>query len=60
MNHLRCRLDRHDFFKNPVSKNEVPDYFDIIKHPMCWKTIDKKLEANEYINLKGFEVLYLL
>ncbi|KAH8110728.1 hypothetical protein DFH11DRAFT_1618277 [Phellopilus nigrolimitatus] len=48
-------LDRYDFFKNPVSKMDVPDYFDVVKKPMCWKTIDGKLDANEYWNIKDFQ-----
>ncbi|THH02990.1 hypothetical protein EW145_g6627 [Phellinidium pouzarii] len=47
-------LDRHEVFKNPVSRATVPDYFDVIKRPMCWKTIDAKLDANEYWNVKDF------
>ena len=49
-------LDRHEFFKNPVSKMDVPDYFDVIKKPMCWKVIDEKLDKNMYARLKDFEV----
>ena len=53
-----CRLlsDSHEFFKNPVSKADVPDYFDVIKKPMCWKVIDEKLDKNMYARLKDFEV----
>lgn len=50
------RLDRSGYFKNPVSKTEVPDYFDVIKKPMCWKNIEAKLDANEYWSVKDFEV----
>ncbi|OBZ73720.1 Peregrin [Grifola frondosa] len=46
--------DRNEYFKNPVSKVEVPDYFDIIKHPMCWNTIDRKLDKHEYFDLQEF------
>ncbi|KAL5492640.1 hypothetical protein ACEPAI_4087 [Sanghuangporus weigelae] len=48
-------LDRHGYFKNPVSKAEVPDYFDVIKKPMCWNTIEAKLDANVYWNVKDFQ-----
>ncbi|KAI5123496.1 hypothetical protein M0805_008864 [Coniferiporia weirii] len=48
-------LDRNEFFKNPVSRTVVPDYFDVIKKPMCWKTIDTKLDANKYWNVKDFQ-----
>ena len=54
--HRWCSLDRNEFFKNPVSKSDVPDYFDIIEKPMCWRDIDGKLDRNEYWNLQDFKV----
>lgn len=48
--------DRSEYFKNPVSRTEVPDYFDIIKHPMCWNMIDAKLDRHEYWDLQAFKV----
>ena len=50
------RLDRNEHFKNPVSKAEVPDYFDIIKRPMCWNIIDSKLDRHEYWDLQAMKV----
>ncbi|KAF8159256.1 hypothetical protein B0H34DRAFT_702732 [Crassisporium funariophilum] len=47
-------LDRKDHFKNPVSRNDVPDYFDIVKHPMCWSIIDGKLDQHEYWDISAF------
>ncbi|TCD61141.1 nuA3 HAT complex component nto1 [Steccherinum ochraceum] len=47
--------DRLDFFKNPVSKTEVPDYYEIIKKPMTWSAIDQKLDAHEYWDLQDFK-----
>ncbi|KAI0351350.1 hypothetical protein OH77DRAFT_1429898 [Trametes cingulata] len=47
--------DRQGYFKSPVNKNEVPDYYDIIKHPMCWDTIDRKLDSHEYLDLDEFK-----
>lgn len=35
------------FFK-PVTVNEAPNYFDIIKHPMDLQTIKTKLSSHEY------------
>lgn len=49
-------LDRQDYFKNPVSKVDVPDYYDIIQQPMCWNAIDRKLDQHEYLDLQAFEV----
>ncbi|EMD39343.1 hypothetical protein CERSUDRAFT_112983 [Gelatoporia subvermispora B] len=45
-------LDRQDYFRNPVSKVDVPDYYDIIRHPMCWSVIDRKLDNHEYLDLQ--------
>ncbi|KAI0364675.1 hypothetical protein BV20DRAFT_1116249 [Pilatotrama ljubarskyi] len=47
--------DRQGYFKSPVNKHEVPDYYDIIKHPMCWDTIDQKLDSHEYLDLAEFK-----
>jgi hypothetical protein len=58
------RKDHQDVFKNPVSKQLVPDYFDIIKNPMCWSQIDAKLDSHEYweaneLRVCDFDRLYL-
>ena len=51
------RHDRqHSYFKTPVSKAEVPDYYDVIKNPMCWDMIDQKLDRHEYLDLTEFKV----
>ncbi|KAI0676134.1 hypothetical protein C8Q78DRAFT_1008227 [Trametes maxima] len=47
--------DRQGYFKSPVSKNEVPDYYDIIQNPMCWDIIDQKLDSHEYLDLSEFK-----
>jgi len=41
---------------HPVSRVEVPDYYDVVKQPMCWSMIDGKLERNAYIRLADFTV----
>ncbi|RXW14544.1 hypothetical protein EST38_g11319, partial [Candolleomyces aberdarensis] len=46
--------DKQDFFKNPVNKNEVPDYFDIVLNPMCWSMIEDRLDKHEYWDVKSF------
>ena len=45
-----------DLFHKPVDPEElnIPDYFDIIKHPMDFSTIKKKLNNFSYTNLKEF------
>jgi Bromodomain len=52
--------DRHDYFKNPVSKNDVPDYFEVVLNPMCWSMIEDRLDKHEYWDLQGFKVRTLL
>ena len=37
---------------------QLPDYHDIIKHPMDFSTIRKKLDKGAYSNLEQFEVGY--
>ena len=34
---------------------KVPDYLDIIRHPMDFGTMRRKVEGNEYTNLDQFE-----
>ena len=53
-------MDRSEYFKNPVSRTQVPDYFDVIAKPICWRDIDNKLDQNAYWNLKDFQVRILL
>lgn len=36
----------------------MPDYYDIIKNPMCWNMIDRKLDRHEYLDLAEFKVIY--
>lgn len=48
--------DRLDFFKNPVSKYDVPDYYDVITQPICWSVVEKKLDDYEYIDLQDLKV----
>jgi len=50
------RADKHEYFKNPVSRIEVPDYYERIKKPMCWSVIEGKLERHEYWDLQTFKV----
>lgn len=48
-------LDRHGLFKHPVSRTEVPDYYDVVKTPMTWDAIDAKLDRHAYWDLEGFK-----
>lgn len=47
-------LDRNNFFLSPVSRSEVPDYYEIIKEPMEWATISAKLDEHQYHTVKDF------
>src|ERR1700722_17509681 len=45
------RLYHHEegtWFRQPVTEAIAPGYFDIIKHPMDFSTIYKKLDKNQY------------
>lgn len=48
--------DRNHIFRDPVSKTQVPDYFDIIKNPMSWSVIEAKLDSHQYWSLQAFKV----
>lgn len=54
------RFDRQGFFKNPISKSQVPDYFDVIPRPMWWGAIDENLDRHEYWDVDAFRVWCLL
>lgn len=47
-------LDRSSVFLNPVSPQKVPDYYDIIKHPMDWSTIMCKVDEFQYTSVEDF------
>jgi len=42
-------------FLQPVETSEVPDYYDIIKHPMDLQTMEDRLNKNCYSTKKMFE-----
>ncbi|KAF9232734.1 Bromodomain-containing protein [Melanogaster broomeanus] len=41
-------------FLNPVNGEEVVDYYEVIKRPMDFNTMEHKLNTNQYPNLKSF------
>ncbi|KAM9376803.1 bromodomain-containing protein 1-like isoform 1-T1 [Pholidichthys leucotaenia] len=47
--------DRYNIFAQPVSVKEVPDYLDIIKNPMDFSTMRKRIDAHHYRSLEDFE-----
>ncbi|KAL2336921.1 hypothetical protein Fmac_011367 [Flemingia macrophylla] len=52
----RQRKDTHGVFSEPVDPEELPDYHDIIKQPMDYGTVRKKLDKGLYPDLEQFEV----
>lgn len=48
--------DKSSFFLYPVNRQEVPDYYDVIKEPMDWSTIEQKIERQEYFRPSDFVV----
>lgn len=49
-------MDRSELFMHPVPPSEAPDYYVIIKEPMYWKAIERKLAEHSYLNLAEFLV----
>eukprot|EP00743_Colponemidia_sp_Colp-15_P005296 GILK01005695.1.p1 GENE.GILK01005695.1~~GILK01005695.1.p1 ORF type:complete len:432 (+),score=72.69 GILK01005695.1:47-1297(+) len=42
-------------FKEPVDRNEVPDYYDVIKDPIDLKTMESRLQSGYYVTKALFE-----
>lgn len=42
------KLDRYDLFAAPVSRDDIPDYYDTIKNPIDMATMKTKLEGGSY------------
>lgn len=59
LTYLCYSIDRNDYFRNPVSKSDVPDYFEIVTNPMCWTEIDAKLDKHLYWDLQAFRVCFV-
>nr|KYP47790.1 Bromodomain and PHD finger-containing protein 3 [Cajanus cajan] len=49
------KKDTHGVFSEPVDPEELPDYHDIIKQPMDFGTVRKKLDGGLYADLEQFE-----
>ncbi|KAF5745815.1 bromodomain-containing protein [Tripterygium wilfordii] len=49
------KKDRYGVFSEPVDLNELPDYLDIVEHPMDFSTVRKKLADGVYAYLEQFE-----
>ncbi|ONK71928.1 uncharacterized protein A4U43_C04F13850 [Asparagus officinalis] len=49
------KKDTYGVFSEPVDPEELPDYHEIIEHPIDFATIKKKLSSGAYSNLEQFE-----
>ncbi|XAR64266.1 hypothetical protein NMG60_11024540 [Bertholletia excelsa] len=49
------KKDTYGVFSEPVNPNELPDYHEVIEHPMDFETVRKKLNDGQYSNLDEFE-----
>ncbi|XP_020600026.1 bromodomain-containing protein 9-like isoform X2 [Phalaenopsis equestris] len=49
------KKDTYGVFSEPVDPEELPDYHEVIKHPMDFSTVRKKLSSGAYKNLEQFE-----
>ncbi|TIA73635.1 hypothetical protein E3P77_01065 [Wallemia ichthyophaga] len=57
MHHLLSDLQNHASswaFLSPVNKDEVADYYEVIKEPMDLSTMEQRLDDNLYENLDHF------
>ncbi|XP_074583384.1 uncharacterized protein LOC141839217 [Curcuma longa] len=49
------KKDTYGVFADPVDIDELPDYLDVIEHPMDFGTVRKKLARNAYRSFEQFE-----
>ncbi|KAF2302486.1 hypothetical protein GH714_036541 [Hevea brasiliensis] len=49
------KKDTYGVFSEPVDPNELPDYHEVIEHPMDFGTVRKKLSSGVYTSLEQFE-----
>ncbi|GAA5947562.1 hypothetical protein JCM3775_006800, partial [Rhodotorula graminis] len=47
-------LDKQRYFAQPVDRDLVPDYYDLIHYPMDWETMGTKLARHEYLSGADF------
>ncbi|PIA57823.1 hypothetical protein AQUCO_00500024v1 [Aquilegia coerulea] len=49
------KKDTYGVYAEPVDPEELPDYHDVIEHPMDFGTVRKKLQKGAYVKLEQFE-----
>ncbi|XP_059448013.1 uncharacterized protein LOC132179308 isoform X3 [Corylus avellana] len=54
------KKDTYGVFSEPVDPNELPDYHEVIQHPMDFGTLRNKLTGGAYADLEQFEKDVLL
>ncbi|KAI8144345.1 hypothetical protein BJV82DRAFT_607074 [Fennellomyces sp. T-0311] len=54
------KRDAYGFFLQPVDPSIVTDYLTVIKHPMDFLTMRKKLNAGQYADMEDFRQDFLL
>ncbi|XP_047329765.1 bromodomain-containing protein DDB_G0270170-like [Impatiens glandulifera] len=54
------KKDTHGVFSEPVDTEELPDYCEIVDHPMDFGTVRRKLNEGKYTKLEEFEKDVLL
>ncbi len=54
-----ARMDKFGFFAEPVNGADVPDYYEIVKQPMDFATMQRKLDEFEYTSAEDFKVRHL-
>lgn len=47
--------DTQQIFMEPVDQTEVPDYGEVVKHPMDFSTMKSKIDNLEYWSIDDFE-----
>jgi len=52
--------DKGGIFSNPVPRDEIPEYYDIIDHPMDYGTMKEKLERGEYRSAQAMQKDFIL
>lgn len=53
-------MDKDDLFLNLVSREDAPDYYDIVKQPVSWTIMREKMMNRKYESVSAFEVARLL
>ncbi|KAF9287143.1 nuA3 HAT complex component nto1 [Mortierella alpina] len=48
------KLDKQKYFAYPISAEEVKDYHDVIKNPICFQTMGEKLAGHKYGTVEEF------